>query len=116
MAQTTSAVYVCSKCGLQFEQHDLYRCHDAQQHTDTEPMQASASVSSGQQVDASDAVNVDSWMHLCGLLPTALAMKILWSFVSVCFCSMSGWMFLLVLAYPGNPAQKAIKWLCVFPF
>ena len=25
----------------------------------------------------------------------------------------SGWMFLLVLAYPGSPGQKAIKWLCV---
>ena len=25
----------------------------------------------------------------------------------------SGWMFLLVLAHPFSPGQKAIKWLCV---
>ena len=25
----------------------------------------------------------------------------------------SGWMFLLVPAYPGSPGQKAVKWLCV---
>ena len=25
----------------------------------------------------------------------------------------SGWMFLLVLAHPGSPGQRAIKWLCV---
>ena len=25
----------------------------------------------------------------------------------------SGWMFLLVPAYPGCPGQKAVKWLCV---
>jgi len=23
------------------------------------------------------------------------------------------WVFLLVLAYPGNPGQTAVKWLCV---
>ena len=55
----TAAVYVCSKCGLQFEQHDMYECHDAEQHTDARSMQ---SVSSGQHqvdADASDADNVD---------------------------------------------------------
>ena len=55
--QTAAAVYVCSKCGSQSGQHDLYECQDAEQNTDARPMQ---SVSSGQhQVDATDADNVD---------------------------------------------------------
>jgi len=28
----------------------------------------------------------------------------------------SGWMFLLVPAYPGSPRSKAVKWLCVCMF
>ena len=27
--------------------------------------------------------------------------------------TVSGLMFLLVLAYPGSPGQRAVKWLCV---
>jgi len=38
----TAAAYVCSKCGLQFEERDMYQCHDAQQHTSSQSMQSAA--------------------------------------------------------------------------
>jgi len=61
LAQTAD-VYVCSKCGLQFEHHDTYQCHDAEQHTDIGPMQLSTSASTGQQQQATagGADSIDS--------------------------------------------------------
>jgi len=47
-----AAAYVCSKCGLQFEQRDMYQCHDAEQHTGTATPQSSISTSNECGVDA----------------------------------------------------------------
>jgi len=52
-------VYVCSKCGLQFEERDMYQCHDAEQHTSTSTMPYSVSVSSVHQVVADAANDTD---------------------------------------------------------
>jgi len=56
-AQAAAAGYVCSKCGLQFEQRDMFQCHDAEQHTST-----NSSMQSGTSVSYAD-VGTDA--HLC---------------------------------------------------
>jgi len=49
-----------------------------------------------------------------------VTMSFVWifSFFVYAGCCMwvSGWMFLLVLAHPGSPGQRAIKWLCVYHY
>ena len=55
----TAAAYVCSKCGLQFEQRDMCQCHDAEQHTSTSPVPLSTSVSN-EHHQAADDDHVDS--------------------------------------------------------
>ena len=56
-AHASAASYVSSKCGQQFDEHDTYQCHDAEQHISTStPMQ---SVSSEHHA-ASDAERIDN--------------------------------------------------------
>jgi len=54
-----AAAYVCSKCGLQFEQRDMYQCHNAEEHTSTDAMQCSTSVSSDHRVADDAATDAD---------------------------------------------------------
>ena len=58
----TAAAYVCSKCGLQFEQHDMYQCHNAEQHTSTSPVLSSIPASGLQAGEdaAGDGDHIDS--------------------------------------------------------
>ena len=63
-----AAAYVCSKCGLQFEQRDIYQCHNAEQHTSTSPLPSSTSASSGLQAGEDAAGDGDhndsnSWYY-----------------------------------------------------